>query len=557
MKAPGARRNRELRKSFYSAGPAGIIVLPIVSPRLLGFAFASADLLIEIAPDKTIAFALGASEALSGAAETSLIGRAWRDFIDPDDRCMLAMLIEGLEAGRRAGPVVVRLAAPDRAATLTALRLPQNKGAISCALSQARYVAPASAGRLPDRAEFEALAHGMQQGARETGEDLELALVELAGLDAARAEGPPEARQELEAQVAGLLRAQAWGGAAATELDSERFAVVRARGEPPEAFAARLTRLMGMIVDAPIATSAGLMAMEGVDRPQQMLKALRYALEGFARDGAGWPTPGNLAEALNRAMEQTLAKAGALGAVISDRAFALAYQPVVALHARELHHFEVLVRFGDDESPFPKIRMAEEMDLIEALDFAILEKAVNVMAPIDGLRLAVNVSGRSIVSASYIDRAMGLIRAHTSLRGRLMFELTESAAIDDLSLADERLQVLRTAGCEVCLDDFGAGAASLAYLQQLHFDVLKIDGRYVRDLQFGGRGSTFVKHLVAMCRELGIRTLAEMVESSRVEDEVRRAGVDLAQGWLYGLATDEPTAPKAKNVWKLAKAVAV
>jgi EAL domain-containing protein (putative c-di-GMP-specific phosphodiesterase class I) len=326
---------------------------------------------------------------------------------------------------------------------------------------------------------------------------------------------------------------------------------VRTRGEAPGAFAARLGRLMGTITDQPISPSAGAIAVEGVDKPQQMLRALRYALEGFSRDGADWPAPGDLGEALNKAMDHALDQAGALGAAISGKAFRLAYQPVVNLRAAgKVHHFEVLVRFGEDESPFPQIRMAEEMDLIEALDFAILEQAVAVMAPQPDLKLAVNVSGRTIVSPRYIERTMNLIKAHPQISGRLMFELTESAAIDDLPTADRHIQALRSAACEVCLDDFGAGAASLAYLQQLRLDLVKIDGRYVRDLQFGGRSSTFIKHLVEMCRELGMKTLAEMVETTAVESAVRHAGVDFAQGWLYGLAADEPVAPTPKNQWK-------
>ena len=110
----------------------------------------------------------------------------------------------------------------------------------------------------------------------------------------------------------------------------------------------------------------------------------------------------------------------------------------------------------------------------------------------------------------------------------------------DLARADRHVQAMRSAGCEVCLDDFGAGAASLAYLQQLTLDVVKIDGRYIRDLQHGGREATFVRHLVNMCGELKVRTLAEMVETPEAEDAVRRAGVDYAQGWLYGRAGETP-----------------
>jgi EAL domain-containing protein (putative c-di-GMP-specific phosphodiesterase class I) len=124
--------------------------------------------------------------------------------------------------------------------------------------------------------------------------------------------------------------------------------------------------------------------------------------------------------------------------------------------------------------------------------------------------------------------------------GQLLLEVTESAAIDDLTLADRHLQALRAAGCIICLDDFGAGAASLAYLQQLTLDIVKIDGRFIRELQHGGRESTFIRHLVHMCAELGVKTLAEMVENAQAENAVRRAGVDYAQGWLYGAPGDLP-----------------
>jgi EAL domain-containing protein (putative c-di-GMP-specific phosphodiesterase class I) len=242
-----------------------------------------------------------------------------------------------------------------------------------------------------------------------------------------------------------------------------------------------------------------------------------------------------------------LSEVGALGVAIRDKRFRLVYQPVVRLKDGTLHHYEALVRFGDEGSPFPLIRMAEEMELIEQLDLAILERAVGVLNEEPAMKLAVNVSGRTICSPSFIEQACALVAANPKSRGRLMFELTESAALDDLAQADRHLQALRGLGCEVCLDDFGAGAASLAYLQHLRLDVVKIDGRYIRDLQHGGREATFVKHLVKMCGELGVRTLAEMVETQDAEDAVRRAGVDLAQGWLYGAARDMAAIRAATN----------
>jgi EAL domain-containing protein (putative c-di-GMP-specific phosphodiesterase class I) len=94
-------------------------------------------------------------------------------------------------------------------------------------------------------------------------------------------------------------------------------------------------------------------------------------------------------------------------------------------------------------------------------------------------------------------------------------------------------------GSLVCLDDFGAGS-SFAYLQELTLDIVKIDGRYVRELAGNGRDGAMVRRLVELCRDLKIRTVAEMVETVEVEEVVRKAGVDFAQGWLFGKPADTP-----------------
>jgi EAL domain-containing protein (putative c-di-GMP-specific phosphodiesterase class I)/GGDEF domain-containing protein len=523
--------------------------LSIGSHRLLGFAFASADLLMEITSEGVIAFALGASEAISGQLEPALIGKSWRRFVAPGDLPMLDAVFEGLEVGQRAGPLVVRLASEDgqpRAASLCAFRTPENDNALSCAMSLADPEAATQSAGLPDRKQFEELTATLMQTAQSTGARLELAFIELAGLNAVREKTAPDARQALETRLAGVLRAQAHGGQAATELGEDRFALVRNGGEGPDALSRRVARLMNPDQDDSIRPSADVVPLKAGSDSRHAVRALRYSLDAYLRDGHPG-APGNLSDALNEAMQRTLDEAGALGVAIREKRFRLVFQPVVSLKDGGLHHYETLVRFGDEESPFPLIRMAEEMELIEQLDFAILERAVGVLVEEPKLKLAVNVSGRTIGSAAFVEQACALLTANPRSRGRLMFELTESAALDDLALADRHLQALREQGCEICLDDFGAGAASLAYLQQLRLDVLKIDGRYIRDLQHGGREATFVKHLVKMCGELGIRTLAEMVETQDAEDAVRRAGVDMAQGWLYGAAKDLPAVRAVTN----------
>lgn len=501
--------------------------------RFLGFGFAGADLLLEIKPDGRVTFGLGAGESVVGVPDTALSNKPWTSFVAAEDHGMVEAMFAGMGESARAGPIVVGIATPEgqppRFASLTAIRLPQNQGSVSCALARATGRGPAG---LHSRDSFESRAAELLAGATQ---ELELAFIELGGLG--KCDIDPNM---LQALVAGILRAQAYRGEAPTALGTERYAMIRAREDSVESLVGRIDKTLANAGVRGISTGAAAVPMTGLDRPRQVTQALRFALNQVMEHGLEKALPGDFAAAFEESLRSTLSNAGQLGAAIKHKRFSLAYQPVVSLSDGSLQHHEVLVRFGAMGSPFPTIKLAEELELIESLDVAILEETLTVLNRTPDLILAVNVSGRSLMSDSYVDTVLRLVRENPNVQGRLMFELTESAAVEDLVSADRRLQAMRAVGCKWCLDDFGAGAASLAYLQQLTLDLLKIDGRYIRDLQHGGREATFVKHLVNMCAELKVQTLAEMVETAEAEDAVRRAGVDFAQGWLYGRATEAP-----------------
>ena len=521
----------------------GARALSIDPRRLVGFAFANADLLIEVDARDRITFAMGAVQAVLGREETALAGLDWRTLVEPGDQPLVEAMFVCLSDGVRRGPVPVRLAGTSpRAASLSARMLPENGGAISCALSPCPCPPLVdSRDGLHPREGFEALARGLLEAARATGVELELAMVELAGLA-----GADEA---LNASMAGALRAEAAGGGAAARLSGERFALLRRRDESPEALVRRLAMVAARHGQGgSLRLDAQTVPMEGCPA-SRVARAMAAALDDFAREGLQDAPPGTLAEAMTRSVRRTLARAGELGAAISQRRFTLAFQPVVRLSDGSAHHHETLVRFEDGASPFAMVRMAEEFDLIEELDQAILEQAVRQLKAdrLGEMTLAVNLSGRTITSEPFIAGVRRMIEKDQRLKGRLIFEITESSAIDDLALADRHIQALRQAGSLVCLDDFGAGAASLNYLQKLHVDIVKIDGRYVRDLAVGGREAALVTHLVNLCRELKVRTVAEMVETTEVEAVIREAGFDFAQGWLYGRPADRAEPPTERR----------
>jgi EAL domain-containing protein (putative c-di-GMP-specific phosphodiesterase class I) len=528
--------------------------LPIAPHRLLGFAFASADLLVELGGANKIQFAIGAVGVIAAAGERDLIGRSLLEFVDPRDQPLVAALMSGAADGCRQGPVVARLGGvhPEgpRAFAISVCKLAQNEGSISCALARsAPPLIGSGPGGLHDRQEFEAVTRTLFDTARTTGEALELSFVEMEGLGKAAATLTDESQKRFRNHIAGAIRAQSHGGAAAAQVGDERYVLVRAAGESTEALVHRLERLMALTAElGEVKPGARSMALKGEASPSQVVRALRYALDDFIEGGvAGVAAPLSLQDAVSDSVRHTLKKASVLGAAVAEGRFKLVFQPVVTLKTGLLHHHEVLVRFGEHQSPFPMIRMAEELDLIEELDLAVVERAASEIETDPKLKLAVNVSGRTITSPGFIAKVTQLVKGQAGLGGRLMFEITESATIDDLGLADRNIQALRGLGCLVCLDDFGAGAASLAYLQQLSFDIVKIDGSYIRELQHGGRESTFLRHLVRMCAELKVKTVAEMVENAAAEEAVRRAGIEFGQGYFYGAPTERPGLPADRS----------
>lgn len=513
--------------------------------RLLGLAFAAADLLIEIDEAGRVGLVVGGVHALLGCDERNLRGSLWRDVVAAPDRDMIAALTADLEDGQRRGPVMVRLrcGAEQRHAELTVRRVPGAAGCSAWSLLACASGAASASGALVEQSAFEDLTRSLMEAARATGLEYELALVELSGLLKATEALAPQAAAALTARLAGALRAESHRGLGAAKLADDRFAVVRKRGDAGDCMERRLNAVLAPDLGASAPQARIHRVPLDAAPPAKAMRAVRYALDDFVREGLTGAAPLNLAEAMNRSVKRTLARAGALGMAVTQRRFSLAYQPVVDLIDTLPHHHEVLVRFEDGGSPFALIRMAEEFDLIEELDHAVVEQTVQRLCAPDAksLRLAVNVSGATITSERYVDHVRALIKRQPHIKGRLIFEVTESSTIDDLPRADRHIQALRALGSLVCLDDFGSGAASFAYLQQLQFDIVKIDGRYVRELAGNGRDAAMVRHLVKLCGELKVRTVAEMVETKEIEAVVRAAGVDFAQGWLYGRPTDRPT----------------
>ncbi|HTS53013.1 MAG TPA: EAL domain-containing protein [Burkholderiales bacterium] len=216
----------------------------------------------------------------------------------------------------------------------------------------------------------------------------------------------------------------------------------------------------------------------------------------------------------------------------------LHYQGIFYCGSGERSHVEALVRMIDRDDagrvvmPGTFIPVAEKTGKILDIDRWVINACASTLARFPALRaIALNVSGRSLNEPTlprFISDALRLARVEPE---RLIVELTETSAVSDLHDAQRFIESMRENGVRVCLDDFGSGFSSFAYLKHLDVDMLKIDGQFIRDLPSDRDNQVFVKAIVDVARGLKKLTVAECVEDGATLEVLRSFGVDLAQGY--------------------------
>lgn len=216
-------------------------------------------------------------------------------------------------------------------------------------------------------------------------------------------------------------------------------------------------------------------------------------------------------------------------------------QPVVSLTDMTHHHDEWLVRFEGEDGLEHMIRPAEISGAITALDLTMLEQAIRTLNA-DKRRkpIAVNLSGASVGSAGFESAFFEALSRLRTDRNRLIIELTESWDIRDLVTADRFLQGLRDLGHPICIDDVGAGAASIRYIRAFETEWLKIDGEFVQAAKAHERDRVILKSLLSLKEGLSVKFIAEGLEDQETIDFAISLGFDAGQGYALGKPEREP-----------------
>ena len=530
--------------------------------RFAAFALAAADLLIEVNGDQRIVYVAGAARALTGRDARQLIGSPFHELFVETHRDFARTLLRRVRRDQRMEPVKISLERDGGSTVSVALNgccLPEKPNTIYFTVSRAVAIKGADTfqrdgetGLLAGPAFQAAAAAALNDAARG---DLTLTLLDVAGIDEVRTKAGDGAVSRLLGEIGDFLSAHAVDGASAGRIAPDRFAVVQ-DGTKPADLQGEIERLSRTDRDAGpglrVKQQALPLAVDGLLQVDAE-RALAYTLGRFAEGGAG--TIRSLADGFRELVVDTVDRISRTRSSMSNERLTMVFQPVVDLRDHQLHHYEVLSRFEGERSPADLVQFAEGVGMIEELDLAVCQSALAFMdswQESSELKLAVNLSGRSLGSDAFIGALQGLLKPRSD-QSRLLFEITETMEIADLPRAERIIQDFRRAGHKVCLDDFGAGAASFPYLQAFTIDFVKIDGAYINRMLDTIRDHAILKAMVGLCRNLSIATIAERIETEAQAERLARLGVGYGQGFLFGRPAPTPKVPPKSTVFERRK----
>ena len=282
------------------------------------------------------------------------------------------------------------------------------------------------------------------------------------------------------------------------------------------------------------------------DSASALLGALETA-SGRAKELGGnrvyaWSTP---SEAADFSKRQALAWVSRIKENLKGGRVDLFCQPIVPLHdpARNRQSREILFRMLDPEGvargPQDIVRTAERYGLMDAVDQWVIRRTLRTLgsmrAELDAVdHYAINLSATSLRQETLLDLIHSELEQSGVPPSKICFEVTETAAVENLAEARWLMQELGSIGCSFSLDDFGTGMASYAYLRDLRVNYIKIDRSFIRDVDHSALSSAIVESIHQIAALIGARTVAEGVETQPIADKLTALGLDFAQGYLFG-----------------------
>lgn len=307
-------------------------------------------------------------------------------------------------------------------------------------------------------------------------------------------------------------------------------------------------RFVNAVREAPFETSVGPLVLSvtagGLVAPRyardigEIIAHAHEALDHAKKAGKGSFSAYRPSVENDQRRRENLRVTDLIVAALNERRIDIAKQPIVRADDRKPAFYECLIRLSDAEGAAVDAKtivgIAEQLDLVRLIDHRVLELAAAELRANDALKLSINVSAATIHDSGWTSALEA--EAQDGVGKRLIVEITESAAIQDVDATRRFVAHLQSRGCKVAIDDFGAGYSSFRNLRSLGVDMVKIDGSFVENLEHEPDDRAFVRALLQLSRELGLETVAEFVQSDATAKMLRSWGCDYLQGALTGMA---------------------
>jgi EAL domain-containing protein (putative c-di-GMP-specific phosphodiesterase class I) len=246
-------------------------------------------------------------------------------------------------------------------------------------------------------------------------------------------------------------------------------------------------------------------------------------------------------------------------AAVRHKQVALAYQPVVqTARPSQPAFYEGLIRLFDETGRIIPARdfidQIEETELGRKIDCLALEKGLKALRESPQIRLSINMSARSIGYPRWMETLKRGLRGDPTVGERLILEITERSAMTVPELVVSFMSDLQRKGISFALDDFGAGYTSFRYLRDFYFDILKIDGEFIRNIHSNPDNQVLTKAMIAIAQQFDMFTVAESVETFTDVKWLQQAGVDCLQGYYFGAPTIHPPWKESRDDQKRQRA---
>jgi diguanylate cyclase (GGDEF)-like protein len=364
-----------------------------------------------------------------------------------------------------------------------------------------------------------------------------------------------QAGDTLIRRVAEILRERVRGTDLVARLSGDEFAVLMPQtdtagamqlGEDLRAQVAEGLPLNLDLADASISVGITMFGGQGGMGAEAVLVAADQAMYQAKAEGRNrimlFHSPGENGSPAKRA-QTTSAR---IRDAITQNRLSLATQPIRSLASGGIERYELLLRMtGESGELLPAasfIEVAERSGMVQELDRWVVAKALEMIAERQRagspVSLHMNISGASMTDLSVLEFIERRLDEGEADPARCTFEITQTARVEDYDTAAGFADRLTEFGCEVAIDDYGAGFGPFEYLKRFPFDVIKIDGTFIRDLPRNDADQLTVKAIVEIARGLGKRTIAEFVEDETTRTMLQEYGVDMAQGYHLGRPMD-------------------